>query len=105
MSYGKLKSENVPVGVTRAGTPESDADEHGLAALRKKRARGGKVEGEAPKMRMDRRAKGGRTNGKGGKINVIVPPQGGATPGGPPMAPLGPPPAAAMPPPRPPMPM
>lgn len=105
MSYGNVKSENIPVGATRAGTPESDADEHGLAALRKKRARGGKVEGETPKMRMDRRAKGGRTNGKGVKINVIVAPQGG---GSAPGAAMGaPPPAAAppMPPPRPPMPM
>lgn len=100
MAYGDLKSENVPVGARKAGTAESDADEHGLAAMRKKRARGGKVDGEPPKARMDRRARGGSVKGKKGTtVNVIVAGQGQQPPMGapPPMAvpprPVAPPPA------------
>ena len=94
--YGPLESENIRVGTRDAETPEAAEDEHGMAAVRRKRARGGKVAGEAPKQRLDRRARGGKVSGKGVKINVIVAPQGGA-PGGPPMPP-GPPPGAMIPP-------
>jgi hypothetical protein len=97
-----------------ADTPESEADDHGATALKKKRARGGKVEGKPPKARMDRKpafASGGAVKGKAKTtVNVIVAPQGGggAGPGGPPPGglPPMPPPNGAMPPPppRPPMP-
>lgn len=107
--YGPVESENKRVGTVDAETPEAKADDHGLAAMRK-RKRGGKVEGDAPKMRMDRpgRARGGKVNGKGTKINIIIAPQGagGASagampPGGPPVMP---PPQAVRPPmPAPPM--
>lgn len=103
--YGPVESENARVGVQSAESPEAAADDHGMAAL-KKRARGGKVAGEAPKMRLDRRARGGKVNGKGTRINIIVAPGGGAPGGAPPMA--GPPPGAMPPPPtmiRPPPPM
>jgi hypothetical protein len=91
--YGPVESENIRVGTVDAESPEAREDDHGLAAMRKKRARGGKVAGEAPKPRLDRRARGGKVNGKGVKINVIVAPQGGGA------APMGPPPGAAPPPP------
>lgn len=102
--YGPLETENERVGTQDAETPEAKEDAHGMAAL-KKRKRGGKVEGDAPRMRMDRpgRARGGKVNGKGTKINIIIAPQGGAAGAGPAMPPPGPP----MPPPtaiRPPMP-
>lgn len=88
-----------------AETPEANADDHGLAALKRKRKKGGRVDGAPPKFRMDRpaRARGGKINGKKGTVvNVIV--------GGPKMpgaeGPM-PPPSGAMPPPtaiRPPVP-
>src|SRR6185312_893691 len=81
--YGPLESENVRVGTADAETPEAAEDDHGLAAWRKKRARGGKVDGSAPKTRLDRRARGGKVNGKGTKINIIIAPQGGGAPDGP----------------------
>ena len=81
-NYGPLESENVIVGTADAESPEAREDDHGLAALRKKRAKGGKVTGEAPKMRLDRRARGGKVNGKGTKINIIVAPGAGGAPGG-----------------------
>ena len=104
-----------------AGTPESKADNHGLAAFRQKLARGGAVvEGKAPRRRLDRGgyAAGGKVKGKKGMtVNVIVGSPPGAAAGGPmpPMAmappppmmpPPGPPPGGipppgAMPPPRP----
>ena len=96
-TYGPVESENQRVGVTDAESSEAKADAHGMAAL-KKRKRGGKVEGDRPKMRMDRphRANGGKVNGRGTKINIIVAP--GA--GGPPMgAAMGAPAGAPMPPP------
>ena len=112
--YGPVESENELVGTRDAESPEAAADDHGMAALRKKRARGGKVSGEAPKQRLDRRARGGKVNGKGTKINIIVAPgAGGAgvapTPPGPnpgAIAPLPttirpPPPAGISPPPQP----
>ena len=100
-TYGPLESENVTVGTVNAASPEAREDEHGMAALRKKRAKGGKVTGEAPKMRLDRRARGGKVSGKGVKINVIVAPQGGGAPpiGGP--GPMMPPSGAPPMPPRP----
>ena len=103
-SYGPLESENIKVGVTKAGTPESEEDDHGLAAWRKKRAKGGRVDGKAPKMRLDRRASGGRVKGKNGtKINIIVAPGGaGAGGGAPPPMPVA---ASPPPPPMPPRPM
>ena len=91
----------------RVSSPEADEDAHGKwAAAAKKRAKGGKVDGKEPKMRLDRRARGGRTNGKGTKINIIVAP--GAGGGAPPPGPMGPPPGAMppptmVPPPKPPM--
>lgn len=100
--YGPVESENERVGVVDAESPEARADDHGMAAL-KKRKRGGKVEGEKPKHRMDRphRAHGGKVNGKGTKINIIIAGQGGGNPparppmpipaGGPPVAPPMPP--------------
>ena len=104
--YGPVESENERVGVVDAETPEARADDHGLAAW-KKRKRGGKVEGDKPKHRMDRphRAHGGKVSGKGTKINIIIAGQGGAQPPArPPMpTPAGPPPVAPAPPPRPPM--
>src|SRR6185312_11045455 len=97
--YGPLESENVRVGTADAETPEAAEDDHGLAAWRKKRARGGKVDGSAPKTRLDRRARGGKVNGKGTKINIIIAPQGGGAPAGAPqMLPPGPPPGAMPPP-------
>lgn len=90
------------VNVRSADTPESIEDDHGMkAASTKKRARGGKVEGDAPKMRMDRRARGGAAKGKKGTtVNILI--------GGPKTAPTPvpvpvPPPGAGpmIPPPRP----
>ena len=100
--YGPLESENVRVGAVNAETPEAAADDHGATALRKKRAKGGRVAGEAPPTRLDRRARGGKVSGKGTKINIVIAPQGGAPGGPPPMA--GPPPGM-IPPPMPPRPM
>ena len=90
----------------RVSSPEADEDAHGKwAAAAKKRAKGGKVDGKEPKMRLDRRARGGRTNGKGTKINILNMPGGGAGAGGgkpvPVPVPSGRP---AMPPPMPPRP-
>jgi hypothetical protein len=104
-NYGPLESENERVGVVDAESSEAREDDHGMTAVnRKKRKRGGKVEGEASKMRMDRpgRARGGKVNGKGTKINIIF--AGGA--GGPPQMSAGPnaPPSAPPPMVRPPMP-
>lgn len=113
-----------------ADTPEADADDHGLAAWKKKRARGGKVDGAAPKKRLDRAprkhadapqdraliksmvkpddlkpafAKGGAVKTGKGKtsVNVIVMPQGGGAGG----AGAMPPPSSSLPPmpPKPPM--
>jgi len=79
--YGPVESENEMVGTRNADSPEAAEDDHGLAALRKKRARGGKVAGEAPKQRLDRRARGGKVSSKGVKINVIVAPQGAGSAG------------------------
>ena len=93
--YGPVESENIRVGVVDAGTPESIEDDHGMAAFRKKRARGGKVTGEAPMHRLDRRARGGKVNGKGTRINIIVAPGGGGSAPGP----MAPPPGAGAPPP------
>lgn len=110
--YGPLESENERVGTVDAETPEAREDEHGTAALRKKRARGGKVEGDKPKHRLDRRARGGQVKGgKGTRINIIVAPGAGGPPPGAGMPPGGmpppppptmvrpPPPAPVMPPP------
>lgn len=60
-SYGPVESENNRVGTMDAESSEAREDDHGTAALRK-RKRGGKVEGKKPKMRLDRkgRASGGR---------------------------------------------
>ena len=105
--YGPVESENERVGTVDAESPEAKADDHGLAAL-KKRKRGGKVEGNEPRHRMDRphRAHGGKVAKKGTTVNVIVAGQGGGAPaGGPPMPPPAPPimpPPGALPP-RPPM--
>lgn len=94
--YGPIETENDRVGTVDAETPEAAEDDHGTAALRKKRARGGKVEGDMPKHRLDRRARGGHVKGgKGTKINIIVgpgagggpPPMGGMPPGGTPPVP------------------
>lgn len=115
--YGPLETENERVGAQDAETAEAREDNHGLTALRK-RKRGGKVEGDKPKMRMDRRprhsdeaedrtlvrkmvkpedlkrperARGGKVNGKGTKINIIVAPgAAGAGPGAPPAMPMAP---------------
>src|ERR1035437_947468 len=122
--YGPLESENDIVGTANAETPEAAEDAHGATALKKRRARGGKVEGKKPRMRLDRKARhsdaaedreivkrmgkpedlkkdgyarGGALKGKKGTtVNVIIAPQGGAggAPGMPP-----PPPGAAPPPP------
>lgn len=103
--YGQIKSENNRVGTINAESDEAREDDHGTAALRK-RKRGGKVEGKKPRMRLDRkpeRARGGSVKGKKGTtVNVII--------GGPKMpgaeGPM-PPPSGAMPPPtaiRPPVP-
>jgi hypothetical protein len=106
--YGPVESENERVGVVDAESPEAREDDHGTAALRKKRKRGGKVEGKEPRHRMDRphRADGGKVAKKGTTVNVIIAPQGGAAK--PPM-PVPPPqgglPPGVMPPPRPPMPV
>jgi hypothetical protein len=104
--YGPVESENERVGTVDAESPEAREDAHGMAAA-KKRKRGGKVEGSAPKHRMDRphRANGGAVKGKGKvQVNVIVAGQGGGATGAPPPRPPMPPPAPpqAMPP-RPPM--
>ena len=96
-TYGPLETENKRVGVVDAQSPEAKEDDHGLTAW-KKRKRGGKVEGDKPKMRLDRpaRARGGSVKGKKGTtVNVVIAPQGGGA-GGPPMPPPG-----AMPPPQP----
>jgi hypothetical protein len=100
--YGPVESENERVGVVDAQSPEAKEDDWGTAALRKKRKRGGKVEGSEPRHRMDmpHRAHGGKVAKKGTTVNVIVAPQGGAPGGAPPMPPPGAPP---MMPPRPPM--
>jgi hypothetical protein len=102
--YGPVESENERVGVVDAESPEAREDNHGVTAL-KKRKRGGKVEGEVPRMRMDRpgRSRGGSVKGKKGTtVNVIIAPQGGAgsgaAAGGPPMPPPGPPPMPVRPP-------
>lgn len=97
--YGPVESENERVGVVDAESAEAREDDHGTAALRKKRKRGGKVDGEAPRHRMDRphRAHGGKVVKKGTTVNVIIAPQGGAPkppmpmppPGGLPMLPPG----------------
>lgn len=106
--YGPVESENERVGTVDAETPEAREDAHGMAAL-KKRKRGGKVEGNEPRHRMDRphRAHGGKVAKKGTTVNVVIAPQGGGSPAsGPPMPPPAPPmmpPPGAMPPPRPPM--
>jgi len=59
--YAPIKTENNRVGTMDAESAEAREDDHGTAALRK-RKRGGKVEGKRPKMRLDRkgRASGGR---------------------------------------------
>jgi hypothetical protein len=104
--YGPLESENERVGVVDAQSSEAKEDNWGTAAI-KKRKRGGKVEGDTPRMRMDRpgRARGGSVKGKKGTtVNVIIAPQGGA--GGPPAGAMLPPGGPPMPPPqavRPPM--
>lgn len=102
--YGPLESENERVGTVDAESPEARADAHGMAAL-KKRRRGGKVDGAAPKHRMDRphRAHGGKVAKRGVNVNVIIAPQGGGAKPPLPMPPPGalPPPGAM--PPRPPM--
>lgn len=109
---GKLKTGAVHDGPESDDTPESSADAHGMAAL-KKRAKGGKVEGAKPRKRLDRMrdgyAKGGAVKGKGKTtVNVIIAGQGGGADkmppptGGPPM-PMMPPAGPPMPPPRPPM--
>lgn len=97
------ESLDEPEGMSK----EAVEDAHGLKAW-KKRKRGGKVDGEKPKHRLDRpaRASGGKVASGKGKttVNVIVAgnrgPQGLA-----PMPPAMPPPAPAAPPmpPRPPM--
>jgi hypothetical protein len=119
----------------KANSVEADEDAHGMAALdrakkRKKRARGGKVEGEKARKRLDRPArhgdeaadkalikrtvkagalkphfaKGGKVK-KGTTVNVIVAGGGaqgaGAPPPPPPMAPPPPPGPQMAPPPRP----
>lgn len=95
------------VNVRSADTPESLEDDHGMkAASTKKRARGGKVEGDAPRQRMDRRARGGSVKAKKGTtVNILiggpktaptpmpmpipVPPPGGGGPMIPPPRPMG----------------
>ena len=87
------------VNVRSCETPESKADDHGMAALRKKRKRGGKVDGEESRHHMGRRARGGAAKGKT-QVNIII----GGDKGQQPMPAAMPPPA--MPPqmmPRPPM--
>jgi len=126
--YGPVSTENARVGDTDAETPEAKADDHGTTALRK-RKRGGKVEGDKPKFRMDRpkrhpdeaedralvkkmvkpedlkrpeRAAGGKVNAKKGTtVNVIVAGGAGGGPGAPGAGPGGiaPPPGAVPPPP------
>ena len=96
--YGPIESENERVGVINAESSEAAEDDHGLAAWKGKRAKGGKVEGCSPKMRLDRRARGGKVNGKGTKINIIVAPGAGGPPMGAAMGPGGPPPGAMPPP-------
>lgn len=106
--YSPIETENDRVGPAGAETPEAAEDDHGMAAVRKKRKRGGKVEGKKPRMRLDRpkrhpdepedkalirkmvksedlkpeRARGGSVKGKKGTtVNVIIAPQGGDKPG------------------------
>src|SRR5271156_1859881 len=102
-TYGPIETENDRVGTIDAETPEAAEDEHGTTALRKKRARGGKVEGDKPKHRMDRRARGGKVAAKGARINIIVAPGAGGPPPGAGMPPGGmpppPPPTMVRPPP------
>ena len=96
--YGPTETENVRVGTIDAESEEARRDDHGMAAVRKRR-RGGKVEGKAPRMRLDRarrhpdekedealirkmvkpadlkphRASGGAVKGKKGtNINIII---------------------------------
>ena len=129
--YSPIETENDRVGTADAESPEAKEDDHGMAAARVKRKRGGKVEGKKPRMRLDRPSRhpdeaedkalvkkmvkpedlkkgyaaGGAIKGKKGTtVNVIIAPQGGQ--GRPPMpsGPVAPP----MPPPtpmRPPMPV
>lgn len=113
--YGPVQSENERVGTVNAESAEAKADDHGMAAVRK-RKRGGKVEGEEPRHRMDRphRAHGGKVAKKGVTVNVIVagggggakppmpmPPPGALPPPGamPPHPPMAPPPGGMPPPP------
>ena len=96
--YGPIESENERVGVIDAESSEAKEDDHGLAAWKAKRAKGGKVEGCSPKMRLDRRARGGKVSGKGTKINIIVAPGAGGPPMGAAMGAGGPPPGAMPPP-------
>jgi len=98
--YGPLESENDRVGTVDAESPEAREDDWGTAALRKKRKRGGKVEGSEPRHRMDRphRAHGGKVAKKGTTVNVIIAPQGAG--GAKPPMPM-PPPSGAFPPPPP----
>lgn len=106
-SYGPVESENNRVGTMDAESAEAREDDHGLAAI-KKRKRGGKVEGKKPKMRLDRpaRARGGSVKGKKGTtVNIIIggpkmPGSGGAGPMPPPSGPM--PTAIRPPPPMPP---
>lgn len=73
-AYGRIETENNRVGTMDAESTEAREDDHGTAALRK-RKRGGKVEGKKPKMRLDRpaRARGGSVKGKKGtNINIII---------------------------------
>lgn len=128
-----MKKENTLAAKTKAiesvrsaDTPESIADAHGTAVFRK-RKKGGRITGDAPKKRLDRvmrshpdaaqdrklvksmvkpddlkkgaYARGGAVKGKGKTVvNVIVAGQGGA--GGPPGAGGSmPPPSGPMPPP------
>lgn len=107
-SYGRIETENNRVGTVDAESPEAREDDHGLAAIRKRR-RGGKVEGKKPKMRLDRpaRARGGSVKGKKGTtVNVIIggpkmPGSSGPMPA--PVGPMPPPPAPARPPVAPPI--
>ena len=116
--YSPIETENDRVGTANAESPEAAEDDHGMAAVRKKRKRGGSVEGKKPRMRLDRpsrhsdekedrqlikkmvkpedlrpeRAKGGSVKSKKGTtVNVIIAPQGGDKPGMPQGMPPGPP--------------
>lgn len=124
VKYGPLETENDRVGTADAESPESKEDDHGMAAVRAKRKRGGSVEGKKPRMRLDRarrkhpdeaqdkslikrmvkaedlkpeRARGGSVKGKKGTtVNVIIAPQGGQKPGMPMPPPGMPPPQPTM---------